>query len=103
VVDHPDVEEAACACGSHLERARIVACGVLKQVHERLANHRLVDLDRRQMPLDIDLHEATAERGAQGAGLDPRCLEQVRDEPCQTLGLAVEVGEHRVAQVRVEI
>jgi hypothetical protein len=52
VVDHSDLQEAAgsCgSCGSYVERAWIVACGVLEEVHERLADHRLVNLDRRQV------------------------------------------------------
>jgi hypothetical protein len=44
---------------------------------------------------------STGARTSEGrrAPASTRDPEQVRDEPCQTLGLAVQVGEHRVAQV----
>ena len=123
MVDHPDLEETAGACGAHLERAGIVARGVLEEVHEHLADHRLVDLDRRQVRIEIDLDGAASERAArvvdggpaelldghmhqqraQGAGLDPRRLEQVRDEPYETFGLGFQIGDHRVVHVRVDI
>jgi hypothetical protein len=69
------------ARGSYLERARIVACGALEQLHERLTTHRLVDLDRRQMRLEIDLHEATAERGRVVDGGSAELLDGHPHEP----------------------
>jgi hypothetical protein len=100
-----------------------VVCCVLEEVHERLAEHCLVDLDRYQLRIDIDLDKAATERrargpdrveaelidghahepGAQDSGLDPGRVEQVRKKPHEPFGLVLQIGEHRVPHTRFDI
>ena len=91
------------AVARRVQAERVVgigAAGVLEQVHEHLADHRLVDADGRQLGGAVDVDDLVVEgRGRivdgrveqlvdrhqraprlQHAGLDAREVEHVRDE-----------------------
>ena len=110
------------AVARRVQAERVVgigAAGVLEQVHEHLADHRLVDAHGRQLGGAVDVDDLAVERRGgvvdrgveqlvdghdraprlQHAGLDAREVEHVGDQAHEPVGLVLDAGDQRLALV----
>ncbi len=120
VIDDGDAQQLAVARGVQAERVvGVGAAGVLEQVHEHLADHRLVDAHGRQLGRAVDVDDLAVERRGgivdrgveqlvdrhdraprlQHAGLDAREVEHVGDQPHEPIGLVLDSADQRLALV----